>query len=92
MTIEKDVCIIGAGPAGSTAAKFLSEKGLRVILIDKDKFPRDKPCGGGLAVRALKRFNYIEDENLIESISYGGIFFPAILFLVFPLEVLLFFY
>ena len=65
-----DVVVIGAGPAGSTAAKFLAEKKVNVLLIDKSEFPRDKPCGGGLPTRVLKRFPYI--EPLIDSISYGS--------------------
>jgi geranylgeranyl reductase family protein len=67
-----DVAIIGAGPAGSTTAKFLAEKGFNVVLVDKNKFPRDKPCAGGLPARVLKRFPYIEENGLIESYSYGG--------------------
>jgi geranylgeranyl reductase family protein len=68
--MQYDVVIIGAGPAGSTAAKFLSEKGVRVLLVDKSTFPRDKPCGGGLPARVLKRYKYIEENGLIESCSY----------------------
>lgn len=67
-----DVAIVGAGPAGSTTAKFLAEKGLKIALIDKSKFPRDKPCAGGLPSRVLKRFPYIRENGLIESYSYGG--------------------
>jgi len=70
--IKTDVCIIGAGPAGSTAAKILSEKGFDVILVDKDKFPRDKPCGGGLPVSVLKRFKYLDSKQFIESYTYTG--------------------
>jgi len=66
-----DVVVVGAGPAGATAAKFLAEKGEKVLLIDKSSFPRDKPCGGGLSVRTLKRFNYIS-KDLIASYSFGG--------------------
>jgi geranylgeranyl reductase family protein len=68
-----DVVVVGAGPAGSTAAKFLSEESLKVLLIDKDKFPREKPCGGGLPSRVLNRFEYIKDEGLIDSYSFGGV-------------------
>lgn len=68
-----DVVVVGAGPAGSTAAKFLSEESLKVLLIDKDKFPREKPCGGGLPFRVLNRFEYIKDEGLIDSYSFGGV-------------------
>ena len=70
--MEYDIVVVGAGPAGSTAAKTLAEQGLSVLLIDKEKFPRDKPCGGGLPLRVLKRFPYIKDINVIESYSYGG--------------------
>ncbi len=70
-----DVIVVGAGPAGSTAAKYLSEKGVKVLLIDKEKFPRDKPCGGGIPVRILKRFKYIEENDLVESYTYGAYFY-----------------
>jgi geranylgeranyl reductase family protein len=48
-----DVAIVGAGPAGSTAAYRLARARARVLLIDKAPFPRDKPCGGGLTTRAV---------------------------------------
>jgi menaquinone-9 beta-reductase len=48
-----DVVIIGAGPAGSSAAFFLTRAGLKVLLLDKADFPRDKTCGDGLTPRAL---------------------------------------
>ena len=54
-----DVIIVGAGPAGATAAKLLGEAGTSVLLIDKHPFPRDKPCGGGISARALERFSYL---------------------------------
>ena len=40
-----DVIIIGAGPAGSASALFLHRKGLRVLVLDRARFPRDKVCG-----------------------------------------------
>lgn len=64
-----DVVVVGAGPAGSTVAKNLAEKGIRVLILDKATFPRDKPCGGGLPTRVIKRFPYI--EPFIDSVSYG---------------------
>ena len=42
------VTVLGAGPAGSTAAYYLAKGGASVELIDKVEFPRDKPCAGGL--------------------------------------------
>jgi geranylgeranyl reductase family protein len=49
-----DVLIVGAGPAGSASALHLARSGARVLLADKARFPRDKPCGGGLTGRALR--------------------------------------
>src|SRR5581483_6106159 len=49
-----DVAILGAGPAGSTAAYRLASAGARVLLLDKATFPRDKPCGGGVTGRAAR--------------------------------------
>ena len=39
------ICIVGAGPAGASAALFLAKKGINSIVIDKATFPRDKICG-----------------------------------------------
>jgi geranylgeranyl reductase family protein len=50
-----DVLVVGAGPAGSSTAIHLARAGASVLLADKARFPRDKPCGGGLTGRALKR-------------------------------------
>jgi geranylgeranyl reductase family protein len=49
-----DVAIVGAGPAGSTAAYRLARAGASVLLLDKATFPRDKPCGGGVTGRAAR--------------------------------------
>ncbi len=49
-----DVIVIGAGPAGSTAARECAARGLSVLLLDRATFPRDKPCGGGVNVRAAR--------------------------------------
>ncbi len=53
--MKVDALVVGAGPAGSSAAIHLARAGARVMLADKARFPRDKPCGGGLTGRALKR-------------------------------------
>jgi geranylgeranyl reductase family protein len=58
-----DVLIVGAGPAGSTAALHLAGKGHRVLLLDREQFPREKICGDGLisdSIRALERAGLID--------------------------------
>ncbi len=49
-----DVIVIGAGPAGSTAAYLLALNGFKVLIIDKAIFPRDKLCGGLLTLKSIK--------------------------------------
>ena len=50
-----DAIVVGAGPAGSTTAYRLARAGARVALLDRAHFPRDKPCGGGLTLRAVRQ-------------------------------------
>ncbi|MCX7682821.1 MAG: NAD(P)/FAD-dependent oxidoreductase [Anaerolineae bacterium] len=52
--MQTDVAIIGAGPAGSIAAQRLAAAGVRVVLLEQEVFPRDKPCGDGVTARGLK--------------------------------------
>lgn len=52
-TVVVDVAVVGAGPAGSTAALILARGGARVALIDKATFGRDKACGDLVGPRAL---------------------------------------
>ncbi len=49
-----DAIVVGAGPAGSTAAYRLAKAGADVLLLDRARFPRDKPCGGGVTGRAAR--------------------------------------
>ncbi len=48
-----DVVVVGAGPAGATAALVLARAGVDVALLDRAPLPRDKTCGGGVVARAL---------------------------------------
>ena len=58
----KTVIVIGAGPAGCTAAENLARKGYKVILFEKESRGRDKPCGGGVPEEALEAFPYIKKQ------------------------------
>ena len=74
-----DVLVVGAGPAGSVTALRLARSGARVLLVDKARFPRDKPCGGGLTGRALKHLpcdvgpvvEHVVDRMVVRA-GYGG--------------------
>lgn len=56
------VTVVGAGPAGATAALALARAGVPVRILDRAAFPRNKPCGGGISTRVLRRFPYLEAE------------------------------
>ncbi|CAN5249459.1 geranylgeranyl reductase family protein [soil metagenome] len=51
---DADVIVVGAGPGGSTAAYYLAQAGVDVLLLEKSTFPRDKVCGDGLTPRSVK--------------------------------------
>ncbi len=53
--MELDLLVVGAGPAGTAAAITAAGRGLRVRVVDKARFPRDKTCGDGLTTGALRR-------------------------------------
>ncbi|MBI1846264.1 MAG: NAD(P)/FAD-dependent oxidoreductase [Candidatus Rokubacteria bacterium] len=57
-----DVVIVGGGPAGALAGITLARSGVRAVLLDKKRFPRDKPCGGGIRHSVFRRFPDLADH------------------------------
>jgi geranylgeranyl reductase family protein len=62
-----EVIVVGAGPAGSTTAYRLARAGVRVLLLDKARFPRDKPCGGGISARAMRELPF-DPQPVVEHV------------------------
>ncbi len=69
--------VVGAGPAGCIAAIFLAKKGLKVVMIDKSKFPRSKPCGGGIPISIFKKLPFLKKHNIADTYSYGGFIYSS---------------
>lgn len=68
LPITTDVLIIGAGPAGASAALFLAKKGINSVILEKEKFPRDKICGDALSGKTVEVLNKL-DKNLVAELS-----------------------
>ena len=66
MDYDFDVAIIGGGPSGATCALYAKRLGLRVILVDKKKFPRDKICGDAISGKSV---TYLRELGLIDALE-----------------------
>lgn len=66
---EVDVLIIGAGPSGTAAAYDLAASGSKVLIVDRQSFPRHKACGGSLSKRAIDRLRYPLDGIVRSEVS-----------------------
>jgi len=77
MSHTADIIVVGAGPAGSTAAKLLADRGFEVLLIDRATFPRHKTCAAWINRLAFERFPYLERwmEDLVETPFFGVTFY-----------------
>jgi len=70
MNFDYDVVVVGAGPGGSTAARSCAQAGLKTLLIEKERLPRYKPCGGCLSIKAARLLGF--DLNaVVENTVYG---------------------
>ena len=76
-----DAIVIGAGPAGSTAAYLLASNGFKVLILDKSAFPRNKLCGGLLTWKTVRlvenifkiSVDFLKSQKIItfQSYNYG---------------------
>lgn len=73
----RDVIVVGAGPAGATAALHLARGGCQVLMVDRAVFPREKPCGGLLSGKTLAAVNLPLPEALILGRVNGVRLVPA---------------
>jgi geranylgeranyl reductase family protein len=72
--LENEVIVVGAGPGGASAAYHLARRGRKVLLLDRETFPRDKSCGDGLtrsAIRLLTEMGVL--ARLGEAQKIGGV-------------------
>jgi len=67
-----DLIIAGAGPAGSAAARAAAMMGLKTLILEKDAFPRYKPCGGALSDRAVSQLGFPLPKTLCERTITGA--------------------
>ena len=75
-----DAIIVGAGPGGATAAAVMARRGLRVLLLDKEAFPRDKVCGDALSgktVDVMKRLDMIGPLQAAPQVDSWGVTFSG---------------
>jgi len=73
MNFDYDVIVVGGGPGGSTAARFCAKAGLKTLLIEKERLPRYKPCGGCLSKKTVHLLSF-DLTPVIENTIYGSKF------------------
>lgn len=73
---ERDVIVVGAGPAGATTATILAQKGYDVLLLDRQDFPRDKTCGDAVPAGAMNALTRLGMGDKIKSARERGLFYP----------------
>jgi len=75
-TFMYDVIIIGGGPSGASAGRRAGKLGLNTLLLEKEEFPRYKPCGGGLSRHAISYLDFELPQDIIEwEVTGAKVFF-----------------
>lgn len=76
MTSERDVIVVGAGPAGATTAVYLAQQGYDVLLLDRRQFPRDKVCGDAVPAGAIDTLIHLGMGDKIQKAVERGELYP----------------
>jgi menaquinone-9 beta-reductase len=71
MTERYDLVVVGAGPGGSATAYYASRAGLTTLLLDRQEFPRDKPCGDGLMPHAASEISLMGLGDWLDEAHHG---------------------
>lgn len=79
--MDREVIVVGAGPGGATAAMGLAQKGYDVLLLDRQKFPRDKVCGDAVPAGAL---DLLYSLGMADKIREAGFYYVDKIRLVSP--------
>ncbi len=73
---ERDVIVVGAGPAGATTAVYLAQQGYNVLLLDRHQFPRDKICGDAVPAGAIETLTQLGMGDKIKQAVARGELYP----------------
>ena len=71
MAEHADLVVVGAGPGGSATAYHAARAGLDVLLLDRQEFPRDKPCGDGLMPHAAEEISLMGLSDWLNEPHHG---------------------
>ena len=71
MADKQDLIVVGAGPAGASTAYYAARSGLDVLLLDRQEFPRDKPCGDGLMPHAASEITQMGLGDWLDEPHHG---------------------
>lgn len=71
MAERADLIVVGAGPGGSATAYYAARAGLEVLLLDRQEFPRDKPCGDGLMPHAAEEVSLMGLSDWLDEPHHG---------------------
>ena len=66
-----DLIVIGGGPSGSAAGRLAGKMGLETLLIEKEIFPRYKPCGGAFSEQAMSYLDFVVPRYIHERNIFG---------------------